>query len=161
MFQIGLSGADSLKYKTPGTTVDVTVNGTTIYDMQIYSQYLKVTCVSSNSWTVVPDKDKKGTIYDNIDFVNLIELQGEDFKCVFLASENDQNGLTATFGSEKGVLVRYSPGQNYSLAQSGWISHSSSGSADFEYFYNQKTLDFCTVVFSNKDLRITTTQDSK
>ena len=158
---LGIAGPDSTKFRTPGEDIEVTLNkdNRDRPELSIYSQYLKVTWVTRNAWIVTQNPVKKGTIYDDIFYYTTIELLPDGYyKCVFTASENDQNGLTAIFNSKEYINVKIAPGNVCSF---GFVNPSfdAFGIAEFEYFYNNKTLDWCKAVFDDTYLRITTSQD--
>ncbi len=158
---LGIAGSDSTRFRTPGEDIEVTLNRDNgeLHATSINSQHLKVSCVTRNAWIVTQNPVKKGTIYDDILYYTTIELLPDGYyKCVFSASENDQNGLTAIFSSKEGIKVKIAPGSAFRL---GIINDglNASGVAEFEYFYNNKTLDWCKAVFDDTYLRITTSQD--
>ena len=168
----GIAGADSTKFRTPGTTVDVTIEDNDLIALrmnEIYNQYLKVTCVDRNSWIVLPDTQKTGTVNDNISFINEIVLTDNGiYECSFTGIENDQNGLTADFGSKGVIKVKILPGAECRIIQNvnnNGAGHkpdaTAEGSAEFTYYYNSKPLDWCRALFSESGLTITTSQDSK
>ena len=158
---LGIAGPDSTKFRTPGEDIEVTLNRDNgeLGATSINSQHLKVSCVTRNAWIVTQNPVKKGTIYDDILYYTTIELLPDGYyKCVFTASENDQNGLTAIFNSKEDINVKIAPGNvcRFSIINPGFDAF---GIAEFEYFYNNKTLDWCKAVFDDTNLRITTSQD--
>ena len=164
---LALAGSDSLDMKTPGKVLTLTVPDYQMYHPQenIHMHTLKVTCLSDKSWMVEPDESSDETVYCNISFLNFITLvSGNErenlFESSFMAIEDDQNGYTAEFSSDdESIEITISRGAACHFQKAVYNTVSSKGKAEFEYFLNGKTLDWCKAQFSGKTLTITTSQD--